>query len=114
VKNMVFLDGAIASLAPDIDLFAEIESIALMFAGKHGERILAQLGLESDAAWAPDISGFRAGFGLDDSTPSLTHRELQARRAQVREKFEDPKFRRQRTSRRRRWRGRGSRRGFPG
>ncbi len=29
VKNMVFLDGAIASLAPDIDLFSEIESIAL-------------------------------------------------------------------------------------
>jgi ubiquinone biosynthesis protein len=102
VKNMVFLDGAIASLAPDIDLFAEIESIALMFAQKHGERIVAQLGLESDAAWAPDMTGIRAGFGLDDSTPSLTHRELQFRRAQVREKFDDPDFRR-RTRRRRPW-----------
>jgi ubiquinone biosynthesis protein len=106
VKNMVFLDGAIASLAPDIDLFAEIESIALMFAQKHGERIVAQLGLEADEAWSPDMSGIRAGFGLDDSTPSLTHRELQARRAQVREKFDDPEFRRRRTRGRRPWRAR--------
>jgi ubiquinone biosynthesis protein len=103
VKNMVFLDGSIASLAPDIDLFAEIESIAVMFAQKHGERIVAQLGLEADAAWSPDMSGIRAGFGLDDSTPSLTHRELQARRAQVREKFDDPDFRRRRMRRRRPW-----------
>ncbi len=106
VKNMVFLDGAIASLAPDIDLFSEIESIALMFAQKHGERIVAQLGLEGDAAWAPDMSGIRAGFGLDESTPTLTHRELQARRTQVREKFDDPDFRRRRSGRGRPWRAR--------
>jgi ubiquinone biosynthesis protein len=41
VKNLVFLDGAIATLAPDLDLFGEIEAIALMFAEKHGERIMA-------------------------------------------------------------------------
>ena len=29
VKNMMFLDGAIATLAPDLDLFAEVEAIAL-------------------------------------------------------------------------------------
>ena len=46
VKNMMFLDGAIATLAPDLDLFAEVEAIALLFAAKHGERIMAQLGLE--------------------------------------------------------------------
>ncbi len=89
VKNLMFLDGAIATLAPDLDLFAEVEAIALMFAAKHGERIMAQLGLEHSADWAPDMAGFKAGFGLDEATESLTHRELQARRAQVREKFED-------------------------
>jgi len=88
VKNLVFLDGAIATLAPDLDLFSEIESIALMFAQKHGERIVAQLGLEAQDDWAPDLSGFKASFGLDDSVQSLTHREIQARRAEVREKFE--------------------------
>ena len=101
VKNMMFLDGAIATLAPDLDLFAEVEAIALMFAAKHGERIMAQLGLEAQEDWAPDIAGIKAGFGLDESTASLTHRELQARRAQVREKFED-RGRAARTGRRRR------------
>jgi ubiquinone biosynthesis protein len=88
VKNLVFLDGAIATLAPDLDIFGEIEAIALMFAQKHGERIMAQLGLEHQADWEPDLSGLKAGFGLDGSTETLTHREIQARRAQVRDKFE--------------------------
>ena len=101
VKNLMFLDGAIATLAPDLDLFAEVEAIALMFAAKHGERIMAQLGLEHDADWAPDMAGFKAGFGLDESTERLTHRELQARRAQVREKFEGRAPARRRTPPRR-------------
>ena len=102
VKNMMFLDGAIATLAPDLDLFAEVEAIALLFAAKHGERIMSQLGLEPQEDWAPDMAGVRAGFGLDESTPSLTHRELQERRAQVREKFTGPDRRRARAGRRRR------------
>ncbi len=89
VKNLMFLDGAIATLAPDLDLFAEVESIALMFATKHGEQIMAQLGLEQQADWTPDLSGVKASFGLDDSTEHLTHREIQERRARVREKFEE-------------------------
>jgi ubiquinone biosynthesis protein len=88
VKNMMFLDGAIATLAPDLDLFAEFESIALHFAAKHGERIMSQLGLEAQEDWAPDLTSVRASFGLDESHRSLTHREIQERRAQVREKFE--------------------------
>jgi ubiquinone biosynthesis protein len=88
VKNLVFLDGAIATLAPDLDLFGEIEAISLMFAEKHGERIMAQLGLERQAEWAPDLSGMKAGLGLDDSVERLTHRDIQARRAEVRAKFE--------------------------
>ncbi len=88
VKNMMFLDGAIATLAPDLDLFAEFESIALHFAAKHGERIMSQLGLEAQADWAPDLTSVKASFGLDESHQSLTHREIQERRAQVREKFE--------------------------
>jgi ubiquinone biosynthesis protein len=88
VKNLMFLDGAIATLAPDLDLFAEVEAIALMFAAKHGERIMSQLGLEHQEDWTPDMAGFKAGFGLDESTESLTYREIQGRRAQVRQKFE--------------------------
>jgi ubiquinone biosynthesis protein len=88
VKNMVFLDGTIATLAPDLDIFGEIEAISLMFAEKHGERIMQQLGLEAQESWQPDLTSVKAGFGLDDSTEHMTHRELQARRAEIREKFE--------------------------
>jgi ubiquinone biosynthesis protein len=102
VKNLVFLDNAIATLAPDLDLFAEIESIALMFAEKHGERIMEQLGLEAQANWAPDMTSLKAGFGLDESTEHLTHREIQDRRNQVREKFERSNDGRGRGGRRRR------------
>ena len=56
VKNLMFLDGAIATLAPDLDLFAEVEAIALMFAAKHGERIMSQLGLEHADDWVPDMT----------------------------------------------------------
>jgi ubiquinone biosynthesis protein len=102
VKNLMFLDGAIATLAPDLDLFAEVEAIALMFAAKHGERIMAQLGLEHAEDWVPDMAGIKAGFGLDESTEGLTHREIQARRAEVRSKFEERGRSRGRSGRRRR------------
>jgi ubiquinone biosynthesis protein len=88
VKNLVFLDGAIATLAPDLDLFGEIETISLMFAEKHGERIMQQLGLQHQEDWKPDLTSVKAGFGLDEATEHLTYRDIQARRAQVREKFD--------------------------
>jgi ubiquinone biosynthesis protein len=104
IKNLVFLDGAIATLAPDLDLFGEIEAIAVLFAEKHGEQIMAQLGLEQQADWQPDMRSLKAGFGLDDDTESLTHRELQARRAQILDKFDGQG--RDRRGRRRRGGGR--------
>lgn len=100
VKNLVFLDGAIATLAPDLDLFGEIETISLMFAEKHGERIMRQLGLHQQEDWKPDLSSVKAGFGLDESTDRLTYRELQARRTQVREKFDGRRGNRRRRARR--------------
>ena len=39
VKNMVFLDGAIARLAPDLDILAEVANISMIFAQKHGDRL---------------------------------------------------------------------------
>ena len=46
VKNMVFLDGAIARLAPDLDILAEIANISLHFAQTHGERLGRELGID--------------------------------------------------------------------
>lgn len=89
VKNMVFLDGAIATLAPDLDLFAEIAQISMYFATTYGERIAAEVGLEYDEDWQPDLSGVKASFGVDpEVTEALTYRELQERRAIIRDRFQ--------------------------
>ena len=79
VKNMVFLDGAIARLAPDLDLLAEITSISMLFAQRHGERLGRELGIDPNGVQF-DFEGVKAGFGLDPSTDRLTYRELQQRR----------------------------------
>jgi ubiquinone biosynthesis protein len=88
VKNMVFLDGAITTLAPDLDIFAEVASISMHFAEKHGERIMQQLGMAHDPNWQPDLTGFKASFGVDAEVESMTHRELLARREKIRANFE--------------------------
>lgn len=92
VKNMVFLDGAIATLAPDLDLFAEIAQISLYFASTHGERIAAEVGVRYDSHWQPDLTGVKASFGVDPTqTNQLTYRELQQRREQIRDRLQKRK-----------------------
>ena len=79
IKNLVFLDGAIATLAPDLDLFGEIAHVATYFATQHGTRIASDAGV-GEKAWALDMGGVRAMYGVDEETTALTHRELQQRR----------------------------------
>ena len=64
VKNMVFLDGAIARLAPDLDILAEIANISMMFAQRHGEQLGRELGIDPTSVEV-DLDGVKAGFGLD-------------------------------------------------
>ena len=59
VKNLVFLDGAIATLAPDLDLFGEIAQISLYFATRHGERIAAEVGIDPRTIEL-DLAGVKA------------------------------------------------------
>ncbi|MBI2708997.1 MAG: AarF/ABC1/UbiB kinase family protein [Actinobacteria bacterium] len=87
VKNMVFLDGAIATLAPDLDLFAEIAHVSLYFAQTHGERIAAEVGRPLDESQL-DLGGFKAMYGVDQSTEQLTYRELQQRRELIRDRLQ--------------------------
>jgi ubiquinone biosynthesis protein len=79
VKNMVFLDGAIARLAPDLDILSEIANISLYFAQRHGERLGQELGVDHTAIEI-DLDGVKASFGVDTTVNQLTYRELQARR----------------------------------
>jgi ubiquinone biosynthesis protein len=86
VKNMVFLDGAIARLAPDLDLFGEIAHVAAYFAKTHGENLAAQVGMDpADYEFDPD--GVRAAFGVDDTVETMSYRDLQARRDLIRNRL---------------------------
>ncbi len=88
VKNMVFLDGAMARLAPDLDLLAEIANISMLFAQRHGEQLGRELGLDQNTLEI-NMDGVKAGFGVDASTEQLTYRELQSRRALIQKRMRD-------------------------
>ena len=88
VKNLVFLDGAIAVLAPDLDLVAEVASLSSGLATAHGERFATELGVSADG-FVVDEAAIRASFGIvDDSTEGVTYSELRRRRETIRRRLD--------------------------
>jgi ubiquinone biosynthesis protein len=87
VKDILFLDGAVATFAPDVDLFGEITSIATYFASRHGGRIAEEIGIDPREREV-DLTGVRSSLGLAADTEKISYRELQERRTVVRQKFE--------------------------
>jgi ubiquinone biosynthesis protein len=88
VKNMVFLDGAISRLAPDLDILAEVANISMLFAERHGEQIGRDLGINAQNIEL-NLDSVKAGFGLDSSVNRLTYRELQQRRELINKRMRD-------------------------
>jgi ubiquinone biosynthesis protein len=88
VKNMVFLDGAIARLAPELDILGEVANISLLFAQRHGERLGRELGVDPDAVEF-DMSGVKATLGLEDDVNRITYRELQERRDLIQKRMRE-------------------------
>src|SRR5208283_5904894 len=87
VKDLLFLDGAVATLAPGIDLLGEVALIATYFFDRYGERIASEVGL--DPRTVPiDLDALRSSIGLAPDTEEFTYRDLQERRQVVRKKFE--------------------------
>ncbi len=87
IKNLIFIDGAIATLAPELDLFEVVTEIATHFATNHGAAITSQLGM-SPQDWKLDLDGVKAGFGVDpNEIDRLTYAELQERRATIRKRL---------------------------
>ncbi len=88
VKNLVFLDGAIARLAPDLDLIGEIAHISVYFAQTHGERLGRELGIDHTQVEI-NLDGVKASLGVDASTERLTYRDLQERRALINKRMQE-------------------------
>lgn len=86
VKNMVFLDAAIANLAPDLDIFEEIVNISTYFATHHGDEIASEVGIDPDE-FSVDLDGIRASMGLTDGTEAFTYKELRERREVIRKRL---------------------------
>ena len=59
VKNMIFFDGAITRLAPDVNLFEQVARIYGYFAQHHGERIVRDIGFDPRLL-ALDLDGVQA------------------------------------------------------
>ncbi|MCG8589430.1 MAG: AarF/UbiB family protein [Proteobacteria bacterium] len=88
VKGMLFFDGAIAQMAPDVNMFAEVARIYAYFAQNHAEKIQRDIGFDP-ARQSVDLEGMKASMGLADDVESITHRELQERREIIRDRLEE-------------------------
>jgi ubiquinone biosynthesis protein len=88
VKDLLFLDGALATLAPDVDLFQEITQVATYFATRYGDRIAQDVGIDPRQQ-VVDLEGFKASMGLTNDVETLTYRDLQERRETIRRRMEE-------------------------
>lgn len=85
-KNLVFVDAAIATLAPDLDLFAEITHISGYFAENHGSRLAAEVGMRPED-YEVDLTALKGQFGVDPETEQLSYAELLERRELIRRRL---------------------------
>jgi ubiquinone biosynthesis protein len=87
VKDILFLNGSMATLAPDVDILGEILAVITYFTERHGERIARDIGAE--LAESPiDLDGYRAAMGFTEDTGAITFRDLQERRELIRRRLE--------------------------
>ena len=86
VRNMMFLNSATAVLAPDLDMLQQMMAIYMYFAQTHGDQIMREVGVDASLA-TPDPEAIKAAFLVESDVDSLTFRELQQRRDEVRRKL---------------------------
>jgi len=87
VKNLIFLESATASLAPDLDILAEVTKVYVYFVQRHGPRIAAELGLDPNNPVELDLDAVKASFGVSPDVERLTFRDMQARRDLIRRRM---------------------------
>ena len=86
VKNLMFVDAAIGTLAPDLDLFGEVTAIATYFAQNHGQRLASEMG-NAGKPIEVDLTSFKDSIGIDRSTESVTYNDLKARRELIQKRM---------------------------
>ena len=90
VKNMMFLDGATANLAPDLDILGEVAHVYTYFQEHYGEQIAVQLGLDPTERIDFDMEAVKAGFGIGPEWgDTLTYAQVRERREIIRKRMQD-------------------------
>ena len=87
LKDMLFIDNAMATMAPDVDVLGQMVTILTQLQSAHGARIAADLGLAPGAMPAVELAGLRSALGVSEDVERLTHRDLQARRRLIRRRL---------------------------
>ena len=67
VKNMMFLDGAIVWLAPDLDILGEIQLVHTEIAYVHGVRLANELGIDPALTVEFDMNAVKAAWACPTS-----------------------------------------------
>ena len=75
-----------ATLAPNLDLFATLTEIAMYFATQHGQRIADDVGIDLSAGI--DITAIKSSMGVEAHVDSMTYAQLQERRALISRRME--------------------------
>jgi ubiquinone biosynthesis protein len=88
VKDVLFIDNALNTMAPQSDILQQILTILSTIQNKHGDRIAKELGLSGAPNAGVDMAGIRASLGLSPDVERITREELQARRALIRKRLE--------------------------
>ena len=92
VKNMMFLDGAIARLAPDLDILEEIQKVHTEIAARHGDAARREIGIDPALTTEFDMDAVKAAMGVPD-VERLTYREVQERRELIKQRLEEKRKR---------------------
>jgi ubiquinone biosynthesis protein len=87
LKDMLFIDNAMATMAPDVDVLSQMVTILTHLQVVHGARIAADLGLAPGSLPEVELGGLRSALGVTEDVDRLTHRELQARRRLIRKRL---------------------------
>jgi len=98
VKDVLFLNGAMATMAPDVDILGEILAVATYFTERYGERIAREVGMEVSAETI-DLDGYRAALGFPDEAGAITFEDLQERRELIRRRLEQRQAEQRRSAR---------------
>lgn len=92
IKNFLYMDGAIARLAPDLNIIKEAERILLTLASKYADLVAELVGPASDLV----VGGLTAlgGTGIPEEQMDLTWNRAQERREEVARRMGEARKRR--------------------